>query len=121
MSLPAVALTGHRPQHLNAQQSAWARVVIPQVMARLVTVYGMRTAISGMAPGADSWLALAALSAGVELHAYIPFEAQAARWSASDQALWRAIRARADQEGMVSDGGFGVGALHARNDADRCQ
>ena len=72
MSGLAVALTGHRPQHLDAQQSAWARVVIPQVMARLVTVYGMRVAISGMALGADTWWALAALSAGVELHAYIP-------------------------------------------------
>lgn len=117
MSGLAVALTGHRPQHLNAQQSAWARVVIPQVMARLVTAYDMRVAISGMALGADTWWALAALSAGVELRAYIPFEAQAARWSAADQALWHAIRASADREVMVSDGEFSVGALHARNDA----
>lgn len=113
---PTVALTGHRPQSLTAQQAAWVQVTLALVARRFADVYGTRAAVSGLALGCDTWWALSALAAGLELVAFVPFEAQADRWADADRTLWLALRAAATSEHLVSPGGYDVKALHARND-----
>lgn len=117
LTWPTVMVTGHRPHRLSPDEAAWSRVVLHRVAWRLRSVYGARTGISGLALGADTWWALAVIGCGMRLHAYVPFEEQAAKWSAADRALWSELRGRADQETVVGGQCYDVRALHARNDA----
>lgn len=110
-------ITGHRPKVLTPAEQAWSQVAITSAAWRLRSVYGTTTAISGLALGADTWWALAALANGMHLHAYVPFEAQASKWHAADQALWRELRTKAKHEVVVGGEHYDVRMLHARNDA----
>lgn len=110
-------VTGHRPQHFTPEEAAWAQVALHKTAWRLRSIYGTTEAVSGFALGADSWFALAALSAGLRLAAYIPFEDQPVKWSAVDQALWAELRRRAHREVLVGAQHYDVKMLHARNDA----
>jgi hypothetical protein len=110
-------LSGHRPQHLAPDEAAWSQVALHNADGRLRSVYGTQVAISGMALGADTWWALAGLSAGMHLHAYIPFEAQPNKWPAKDQELWHELRRRAHVEVLVGGEEYDVTMLHARNAA----
>ena len=109
-----VALTGHR--HLSGSESTFAAGELARLAAKLRDRHGTTTAICGMALGADTLWAEAALAAGLVLWAYIPFEAQAARWPADDQHRWERLRAQAAREVVVGDAP--ATWLHfARNDA----
>lgn len=114
---PSVALTGHRV--LPAKKHVCDE--LERVAARLRDEHGTTTAISGFALGADMLWSKTALAAGLELHAYIPFEEQGARWPASDQKTWAQLRAAASHEVVVGqlDGQRStyVRLLHGRNDA----
>lgn len=112
-----VMVTGHRPHHLDADQQAWSQVMLARVAAQLAGMHGARHCISGLALGADTWWAVAGLAAGMRLHVYVPFEAQAAKWSGEQQALWRQLRAAASREVLVGGRDYDVRMLHARNDA----
>lgn len=114
---PRAMVTGHRPKHLTAAEQAWSQVALHRAAWRLRSVYGTVHGISGLALGADTWWAMAVLASGMDLHAYIPFEAQSATWPAADQAVWHELRRRASSVTVVSDGGYDVRALHARNEA----
>jgi hypothetical protein len=62
-----------------------------------VSVTGHRDltdAATGMALGADTEFGWAALHAGLQLHAHIPFPEQADRWPAEDQATYRRLLER---------------------------
>lgn len=111
---PRVAVTGHRPQNLTLDQQAWTKHELQRVAAKLRDEHGCKVAISGMALGADTWWAQAALEVGLELYAYIPFEAQAERWKEQDREVWRELRARATRE-RVFGGHYAVRFLHERN------
>lgn len=113
----SVAVTGHRPSGLTSEQAAWGQVALHRTAWRLRSVYGTVEAISGMALGADTWWALAGLSAGMRLAAYIPFEDQPVKWPQADQELWRELRTRAHREVVVGGVTYRVQDLHARNDA----
>lgn len=117
MHFTTTMITGHRPQALTEGEQAWARVAIATTVQRLRATHGTQVAISGMALGADTWWALAALSAGLDLHAYVPFEAQASTWPAEDQALWRELLRHAKKKVLVGEKHYDVRMLHARNDA----
>jgi len=97
------------------------RSELSRVVARLRDECGTRAAISGMAVGADTIFADTALDAGLELHAYIPFEEQARGWPAASKREWERLRASATRQVVVGalDGTSGSRArlLHARNDA----
>jgi hypothetical protein len=83
--------------------------------------HGMKVGISGMALGVDTWWAHAVLAAGLELHAYIPFETQADRWTPVERAEWTRLRGLATVVRVVGpnprDRREAVRLLHARNDA----
>lgn len=90
---PIVAGTGHR--ELDAGATAWCREKIPAAARWLRDECGTRIIISGMARGFDLMWAAAALDAGLELWAYIPFKEQADKWNRADKAEWWRLRFRA--------------------------
>lgn len=112
-----VALTGHRPQHLSSPCRRWVRDNLAQCAAWLAANRGTRVAISGFALGSDLWWADAAVRAGLELWAYIPYPQQPDNWSSGDRAEWQRLRALAnpDRERLFGDR-YSKQALHARND-----
>lgn len=113
---PVAMLTGHRPDAMSEAQQIWAREELRRTMKRLQLFHGLKEAISGMALGADTWWAEAAVSFGVPFAAYIPFEEQPNRWPESAQARWRELRSKATRELVLGDH-YSVGFFHARNDA----
>lgn len=110
-----VALTGHRRQHLDASQQAWVREELGRVAVRLRDEFGCRVAMSGLATGADTWWADAALAAGLNLWAYVPFEEQARNWPPDDQAHWRHLLATAARR-VALDHAHGPGTYHVTDD-----
>lgn len=111
-----VAVTGHRPRHLSAGQADFARRELARLAAKLRDHHATTTAISGMALGADTWWATAALDAGLRLWAYVPFTAQAGRWPEPDRKVRAALLARAERT-LTFGEDYDVGLLHARNEA----
>lgn len=116
MNYPRVMVTGHRPQHLTQGERGFAREELLRLARKLQEEHGTKLAISGMALGADTWWAEAALQIGLPIAAYIPFESQPNKWSNKDQVQWRWIRAKAAEEKIIAPA-YSVQALHARNDA----
>lgn len=112
----SVMVTGHRPQHMTEGETVFAKDELLRLARKLKDEYGTELAISGMALGADTWWAEAALEVGLDYAAYIPFESQPDRWRSTDQAQWRYLRAKAASEKVIAPA-YSVGALHARNDA----
>lgn len=110
-----VAVTGHRPQHLNADQQRFARDELARLAVKLRGEHDTSVAISGMALGADTWWAAAAADAGLALWAYVPFEAQSVRWSEPERRVWGQMRAAAARQ-LVLGKEYDVRLLHARND-----
>lgn len=114
---PSVALTGHRRQSLTPDQRTWVADTLRDVVAPgFAARYGTTEAISGMALGADTWWAQAALDAGLDLAAYLPSPDQANRWQSGDREVWASLRSRASRE-VVLGPTYSVRLLHARNDA----
>lgn len=111
-----VSVTGHRPTGLTPPQQRWARDAVGLTAHRLASAYGTRVAWSGMALGVDTWWAESALTAGLDLHAAIPFTAQADRWGAADRRRWRQLCAAAAAETVLGGDRYDVRMLHARND-----
>lgn len=114
---PVAMITGHRPEKLAVAERAWAQAAIARAVARLRGTYATSTAISGMARGADTWYGHAALAAGMDLHAFVPFETQAAKWTVDDQAVWSELCSRAKAVNVVAPGPAAAWKFHARNDA----
>lgn len=110
-------ITGHRPSGLTVAEAAWSQIAIATTIHNLQQNYGTEEAISGMALGADTWWAVSALSAGMKLHAYVPFKAQADTWEDPDKALWQELLKAATTKTLVGGDTYDVKMLHARNDA----
>ena len=103
----ACAFTGHRPvrysfgydeEHEKCKQ---LKVVLNEQIATLVAG-GIRTFYSGMALGADTWLAEAVLDMrkahpSVRLIAVLPCETQANRWSAEQRERYFDILPNCDE------------------------
>jgi len=111
----AVALTGHRD--LGAADG-WVAEELAVGAVRLAR-QGTTVGASGMALGADTLWARAVLDAGMQLHAVVPFEAQADRWKPDQRAEWRRLRGLAAKETVVGpsprDYVRTIAALHYRN------
>ena len=114
---PWAMVTGHRPQHLTPAEIAWSQVALHRAAWRLRSVYGTTNMVSGLALGADTWWAMAALACGAHLHSYIPFEEQAKPWPEPDRAIWAELRLRSKTVTVVGGQTYDVKMLHARNDA----
>lgn len=112
-----VAVTGHRPQHLSAEDSLWIMGEFERLMVKL----SPSVAISGMALGADTWWAQAALDLHVPVHAYVPFPEQDSRWRASDRKIYKDLLSRAAEITVVCPG-YNPSAFELRNRAmvDSC-
>lgn len=110
----SVALTGHRRDGISHADRPWVVDTLGHVAARLGERYGAREAISGMAVGADTWWAQAALEHGLSLAAYLPCPQQADRWATVDRETWTSLRSCASREWVASDH-YTLQSLHSRN------
>ncbi|XBH22994.1 hypothetical protein V5R04_07225 [Jonesiaceae bacterium BS-20] len=111
-----VAVTGHRPGSMTADQLSWAGQELHRLAGKLRDHHGTTTAISGMALMADTLWADAALACGLDLWAYIPSLEQPARWSPRQRGYWEMMRRKAAREVIVGRG-TSARLFHARNDA----
>lgn len=110
-----VAVTGHRPQHLDREQTAYARAELERLAAKLRADHHTQVAISGMAIGADTWWAEAAMGAGLDLWAYVPFWAQPGPWRADQRTQWERLVESAERR-LVLGEEYDVRLLHSRNE-----
>lgn len=103
--------TGHRPEKLpwRDDEDAPACLALKARIARaLEELYrrGYRHFITGMAKGADLYFAEAVLALrgrcpDVVLEAAVPCASQADRWTAAEQARYRAILDQCDLESLI--------------------
>ena len=107
-----VAVTGHRD--VTDAQTAWVTAELPRVLDKLAAQHGTRKIIDGMAVGADTLAGLAALEAGLDLWAYIPYPQQADNFNTDEQESYRWLRHQAEREVILSPTP-GVRHLHNRN------
>ena len=106
------AFTGHRPNKLpwRYDETDSRCVALKAVLTEQITALveaGFTHFLSGMAEATDTWSALAVLSLreknpAIKLHCILPCTAQAEKWSASSQELYRSILEQADSVVYVS-------------------
>lgn len=120
------AFTGYRPEKLpygDDENSRGCRSLKQRMFCEILqlTREGVRTFITGMARGVDTWAAEIVLELrnalpdlGIQLWAAIPYNRQASAWSEADQQRREDILARADKVEHIS-GDYFRGALQKRN------
>ena len=111
-----VAVTGHRPSAFTPAQTTWLTATLPRVLDRLRTHHATTTAITGLAVGADTLFADAALTTGLDLWTYVPFPGQPNRWPPADQHRWHTLRAAAFRDVTLNPDPYTPQKVHARND-----
>jgi uncharacterized phage-like protein YoqJ len=94
---------------------AWLRPELDRVLKKLVDEHGCTEAATGMALGADTECGWAALHAGLQLHAHIPFPEQPARWPQADRDTYRRLLQRCTTR-RVYGPSYDVKWLFVRND-----
>ncbi|WP_165947283.1 SLOG family protein [Micromonospora sp. 15K316] len=109
------AATGHRPQHLTAEERRWIRAELKRIAVKLRDEHGTATGVSGMALGTDLWWADETDTAGMKLWAHVPFPQQPNPWRDEDKTEWRRLLDRAAKVTTYGDH-YDVKLLHARND-----
>lgn len=103
------AFTGHRPNRLPWREEDPRCAALKAILAEQIEALaadGVTDFFSGMALGVDTWAALAVLALrerdpSVRLHCVLPCEGQESGWLPEEQALYRAILARADSAAYV--------------------
>ena len=106
------AFTGHRPSKLpwRYDETDSRCVALKAVLMEQITLLveaGVTQFLSGMAEGTDVFcakiiLALREKNPAIKLHCILPCTAQAEKWSASSQELYRSILEQADSVVYVS-------------------
>ena len=114
----SVVVTGHRPQHLPRECIPWIRTTLTECLAS-IEQNGIE-AVSGMALGVDQWFAEAAFTAGLPVHAAVPFVGQELVWKKDDQERYWGIIAKCRTVTVLHntrpiDRGHAARLLHARN------
>lgn len=116
---PVVCATAHR--QLTADAEPWVRGKLTACAVWLRDNCGTRIAVSGMALGGDQVWAESAIDAGLELHAYVPYQSQPNRWSPDAQERWGKLISAASHVVVCNpnpaDRKAAIRMLHARNDA----
>lgn len=106
--------TGHRPQSLpfgfneSDERCVLLKRTICEKIISLITQYGVRHFISGMAIGVDMYAAEIVLSLRSEypditLECAIPCETQSAKWSASLRERYNSIVSRCDKKTVLQN------------------
>lgn len=113
--LTRVGVTGHRPQSLAPRERDWMEQALPDLMQSLRDNHGMEVAISGLALGADTVWAQAALNQGLRLWGYLPSPDQATRWRSADQALHAELATHASRV-LIQGQTYDARWLRARNE-----
>ncbi len=91
-----VGITGHRAYSYSRPDAIWAQQELRTTLLKLQSL-GAGRLNSGMATGADLWAANAAVEIGMELAAFLPFEAeyQRSRWSSAWIGMHQRLLAKA--------------------------
>lgn len=100
-----IAATGHRPNKLGNDYTLSNVLckLIQQEMYLACKSHNVTEAITGMALGADTLWALAALQQGIPLTAAIPFRGQELRWPTRSQNIYNQILKAATKIVYVHD------------------
>lgn len=112
-------VTGHRPQvlelpfDLNKRQWDWMR---KQLEYALVDELRVDKLLTGMALGVDQLAAEVASRNGIPFVAVIPFEGQESRWPRIAQERYRELLDIADEQIVVSPGGYAAWKMLRRNE-----
>lgn len=88
-----VAGTGHRPKFCPCKYDhghPWLRT-LKLNLAKALRDLDVKTVISGMAIGWDTWLAQAALDLEIPVHAYVPFPEQGKTWPTDSRKEYERI------------------------------
>lgn len=118
-----LGVTGHRPDKFGVPHECDNLTDYPFFVnamlkfKRLVEWYKPDLVITGMALGFDQWVAMACPALGVPYAAYVPFKGQESKWPEQAQKVYRELLACAAYEEVISDGGYAVWKMHARNKA----
>lgn len=106
------AFTGHRPKSFpwKNNEAAHECVLLKEALAAQIKVLadrGVTEFLSGMALGADVWMALSVLdlreeNPATKLHCILPCKEQADKWAASSRELYYSILDQADSIIYVS-------------------
>lgn len=119
-----LALTGHRPSKLGNEYDGKGPLssALFNMLYDLITSTRPEKVISGMALGADTIWAKAAVAAGVPFIAAIPFIGQEHMWPVSSIATYRSILTQAAEVVVVSEGGYSAHKMQLRNEwmVDHC-
>lgn len=118
--------TGHRPKSLpwgtNESQPSCVQLkeLLRQEIERLITEQGVRHFITGMAIGIDLIAARIVLELKekypfITLESAIPYEEQAAHWTAVQREEYYQIATQCDKETMLQ-GAYSPGCLRRRNE-----
>lgn len=111
-----VVFTGHRPDKLggyNHNNPVWENC--RRSLYRALLHLQPTKAISGMALGWDQLGAEACVELGIPFIAAIPFKTQAQMWSREQQIHYKWLLARAQDQIIVSPGGYTVQKMQFRN------
>lgn len=111
-----VAFTGHRPDKLGGYKlpnDTYIRVC--QKIDAALKELKPEKVITGMALGVDQWAASIAHKLGIPFLAAIPFEGQEKAWPEASQKTYRLLRKLADEEVIVSQGGYSADKMQVRN------
>ena len=126
MNAKACAFTGYRPHKLpfgNDETSSACKQLKQRLFCETLrlTREGVHIFISGMARGVDTWAAETVLqirdtlpARGIQLWAALPYDRQAAAWSAEEQKRYRDILSKANKVIHVGHA-YTADCLQARN------
>lgn len=120
-----IAVTGHRPNSLSNEygydynSSKWRETI--DIFKMLLTKYKADEAISGMALGADTAFAIAALElkeseSDIKLHCAIPCLNHPSKWPKQSQELYNKILEKADEIKIVTEEPYKPYLMQVRNE-----
>lgn len=88
-----VAGTGHRPKFCPCKYKfnhPWL-IELKKTLRQKLLEFNVRTVISGVAIGWDTWIAEEALSLEIPVHAYVPFKGQHLKWTSDSREKYESI------------------------------
>jgi len=118
MEIKTYSCTGHRPHKLNQEydyDGPCTKYVYKEIL-RILAEDSPDVCISGMAIGADTLFALAALELEIPLIAALPFIGQENRWPEKSKKIYREILNNPlTTKKVVSEGGYSAHKMHLRD------